>query len=906
MKKAILSILFFLFISCIPCLVFSADVYYFNASPSTVTQGSPTTLSWSAGGFTAYIYPDVGSVSLFGSTTVYPDTIPTATYTLHVDDIWGAPALRTVTVTVLPPPTPPAVDITVNTSTISCGDTALLTWTSTNATTCTIDNGIGSVDESGSRSISPSGRTTYTITATGSGGTATDTVEINVIPTVTLSVDDEMIPFGGKTTLEWNSGCASSCVIEPGLGAVGARGAREIAPTETTTYLITATNAFGQEATASVTIAVAPAIILSAYPEIIQSGDSATLSWSVLNADTCSIQPAVNGITELDPVSGTIDVTPLENTTYEITATGPGGTTRASVMVKLPPVVNLSVYPEAVSSGGSAILTWCATNATSCSIEPGIGEVDANDTYTLESVTEPTTYTITARGPGGTATESKEVRVIPSVNLKCSNARAGGPVRLSWTASNSELCYIQPADPAFGPEEISGQGSSASPQGTALVYLEYPEYFTVSATGTNPPSQDSETVYVSEPFLDGFTKLLIHSDDIEGSTTIHDLKGHSVYRYGDVHHSTTKARYGHSSLYLDGQGDCLRIPYSSDFDFIGNLNSPSAFNYTIDLWFRSDEGTSEKCLISKGNRYYPDGFDITAAYNPATGSIYIRFYQYSVSIGMSSVPSDYSVENSGFGHLTIERRGLYRLDYYRMMCLLTIYFNGSILYQTYAYTTVSPLSYQDRYLRIGVDQFGGNYFKGYIDEIRISKGIARSQDPFDLLYRVGNNCFLPPESPHYHPVVSLEAVPQVLAKGESATLVWRSSGNATSTTIDQGVGTVGPNGTGSVVLTPQGTTTYTISSIGQYGNASDSITVPVTLSNSTPGYGSLVKTDDGGSGEITFTINLPGGGAGISSVKLRDEVGIDITDQATVTESAVILTIASPVDGKEYHYALDV
>ncbi|MCK9274954.1 MAG: LamG domain-containing protein [Syntrophales bacterium] len=423
------------------------------------------------------------------------------------------------------------------------------------------------------------------------------------------------------------------------------------------------------------------------------------------------------------------------------------------------PLVSISAYPAAVLPGGSATLTWSASNATSCSIEPGIGDVDISGSCTV-SVREPTLYTITARGPGGTAIESVEIEIIPAVSLKCSNARTGGPARLSWNAGNSELCYIQPADPALGPEHEPGKGSLVSPQGTALIYPSGTTTYTITAADTDPPGQDTETVYVTSPIIDSHAKLLIHSDDVDGSTTITDLKGHPIYRYGNVHHSTAKARYGCSSIYFDGEGDCLRIPCSSDFDFIGSLNSPGAFNYTIDLWFRSDESSSERCLMSRSDKHYPYGFEIRAFYAPYNFSLI--FTQYGVGFSKSikwPLPHDEMV------HLAVERTGLYRLDSTRMQCQWRFYVNGQCIHQICAWTC-SYYSYGNRDLRIGVDQDGGNYFKGYIDEIRISKGIARSQDPLDLLYRIGSDCFLPPESPYYHPLVSLKSAPRVLTKGQ--------------------------------------------------------------------------------------------------------------------------------------------
>jgi YD repeat-containing protein len=72
------------------------------------------------------------------------------------------------------------VSISADPATIQEGESSTLTWTSANATTCTIDQGIGPVDLSGSTTVSPTETTTYTITAEGAGGTATDSCTVTV------------------------------------------------------------------------------------------------------------------------------------------------------------------------------------------------------------------------------------------------------------------------------------------------------------------------------------------------------------------------------------------------------------------------------------------------------------------------------------------------------------------------------------------------------------------------------------------------------------------------------------------------------------------------------------------------------------------------------------------------------
>ena len=74
----------------------------------------------------------------------------------------------------------PAVTLTANPETIQVGESSSLSWSSVNADTCVIEPDIGSVDVNGSKDVSPSQTTTYTITASGPGGSATDQTVVTV------------------------------------------------------------------------------------------------------------------------------------------------------------------------------------------------------------------------------------------------------------------------------------------------------------------------------------------------------------------------------------------------------------------------------------------------------------------------------------------------------------------------------------------------------------------------------------------------------------------------------------------------------------------------------------------------------------------------------------------------------
>jgi hypothetical protein len=82
----------------------------------------------------------------------------------------------------------------------------------------------------------------------------------------------------------------------------------------------------------------------------------------------------------------------------------PGG-----VVVKAP-FAALSANPVLVMKGLCTVLTWITTDATSVSMDQGIGAVLLNGSRTVCPIVS-TKYTLTATGPGGTATSVANVAV---------------------------------------------------------------------------------------------------------------------------------------------------------------------------------------------------------------------------------------------------------------------------------------------------------------------------------------------------------------------------------------------------------------------------------------------------------------------------------------------------------------
>ena len=80
-----------------------------------------------------------------------------------------------------PPPslTAPTASLSANPNTLNSGQATTLTWQTTNATDVSID-GIGPVDMSGSRQVTPIDSTTYHLIAKGTGGTQDATARVTV------------------------------------------------------------------------------------------------------------------------------------------------------------------------------------------------------------------------------------------------------------------------------------------------------------------------------------------------------------------------------------------------------------------------------------------------------------------------------------------------------------------------------------------------------------------------------------------------------------------------------------------------------------------------------------------------------------------------------------------------------
>lgn len=388
-------------------------------SPSTIVKGQSATLSWSSDNAVSATISGIGSVSLDGSRTVSPAQTTTYTGTFKNSSGRSVTCSKTIDVTLPPPPPPPQVpaptcDMWVSPSSITRGQSSVLSWNSLNAVSASIDNGIGSVSVDGSRTVSPHDTTTYTGTFRNSSGvtvncskTITVTVPAPNAPTCDLWVSPSKIRKGESATLSWNSENASSASLNNGIGSVSVDGSRTVSPDNTTTYTATFVGS-GGTVTCSKTIVVEteevkkePTCSLNASDTRVERGDKVKLTWSSQNTSGGRITGGVGDVGEI----GTAHVYPRETTTYTGTFYGDNGddvVCKVKVMVEEEEDESdlwcrLTVSDETIERGDKVKLSWDSRDAKYGKINNGIGRVDESGSeYVYPS--DDTTYIATFYG----------------------------------------------------------------------------------------------------------------------------------------------------------------------------------------------------------------------------------------------------------------------------------------------------------------------------------------------------------------------------------------------------------------------------------------------------------------------------------------------------------------------------
>ena len=198
--------------------------------------------------------------------------------------------------------------------------------------------------------------------------------------------------------------------------------------------------------------------------------------------------------------------------------------------------------------------------------------------------------------------------------------------------------------------------------------------------------------------------LLLHGNGTNGSTTITDSSPtpKAVTAVGNAQISTAQSKFGGASIAFDGNGDYLSIPFSTDFQIAGD--------YTIEFWAR---------IPAQSTASYTLGYLGTHAISGVSGFA-IGHYLGNLSVRLNNVSTASSTTPllvNTWQHIAVVCSG----------ASLRGYVDGNQVLSGSSATTSNTNS-----LVIGnfQDLDPNRWFTGFIDDLRITKGIARYTSNF--------------------------------------------------------------------------------------------------------------------------------------------------------------------------------
>jgi hypothetical protein len=225
----------------------------------------------------------------------------------------------------------------------------------------------------------------------------------------------------------------------------------------------------------------------------------------------------------------------------------------------------------------------------------------------------------------------------------------------------------------------------------------------MGAAGNNLYGNDEYTVFLAH--MEGVDNAQVFTDSGAGANC-----PHTITASGNVKTENTQKRFGVTSGYFDGTGDHLTVVDSTDFDW-------GTGNFTLDWWmYTTNKDTTAAILGQYSAGSVARGmFELYACNANGVAKVQMNLFYNSWSDGSLVDPDEHALNT--WIHWAIVRDSATSLKLYKDGVEkhdLTI--NSG---QTINNLAAIPLY-------IGTQSDGSSLpFTGYIDELRISKGIAR-------------------------------------------------------------------------------------------------------------------------------------------------------------------------------------
>ncbi len=253
----------------------------------------------------------------------------------------------------------------------------------------------------------------------------------------------------------------------------------------------------------------------SVSPTTVHFGDSATVSWNISGATSCSITYTASGSTEGFPTtSGSTTLTNLtQSNTFILTCTD-GVETKNAVagFTVTSEVTSFTASPSTIASGDSSTLSWASKNASQCYLWANGSTIGGQISTTGSYVVAPsatTEYTISCADTNrGLGSESRKITVVvsgvsttaPTSSISANGVvgrgeerspsptaqiMLGGAINLNWSSTNATSCNIA-SSPFF-----SAIGGTLAPTGSVVITPESAGYINFTITCKNSAGQNS-------------------------------------------------------------------------------------------------------------------------------------------------------------------------------------------------------------------------------------------------------------------------------------------------------------------------------------------------------------------------------------------------------------------------------
>ena len=197
----------------------------------------------------------------------------------------------------------------------------------------------------------------------------------------------------------------------------------------------------------------------------------------------------------------------------------------------------------------------------------------------------------------------------------------------------------------------------------------------------------------ADPFI-GSVSLLLHGDGTNGSTTITDSSPtpKTVTAVGNAQISTAQSKFGGASIAFDGAGDTLTISNAASV-----LSGTESF--TAETWVWTNNTTNQVIFTN-----YLSSLVGVSLYVVSNS---IRFYYR----GNVNIDTATALPVNQWNHIAVSRDGLSTKVFLGGSQI------GSTLSDNYSLSGASTIT-------VGALE-GGAFLNGYIDDLRITKGVAR-------------------------------------------------------------------------------------------------------------------------------------------------------------------------------------